>query len=225
MQVSENRGLAAVPQGTAGAHASTPPQELVAFEGYLIDRRRWLVTHGGEPIPLKRKAFDLLLYFLDHRDEVVDKDSLMRALWGNLIVEESNVTQQIFLLRKALSKHESGIKIIETIPGRGYRFVPTLDFPTREPAASAVFLRAQSSRVTMTISEESEDDPKPTVAAQPWSGNPRWTGLVALSCVFFALGGYGLRYWQDRGIPMNKIFAALQEPGDGQTPSIRGAHR
>jgi DNA-binding winged helix-turn-helix (wHTH) protein len=144
MHLSGNKGLAAAAHDTTHSHTATPLHELVAFEGYLVDRRRWLITHGGEPIPLKRKAFDLLLYFLDHRDEAVDKDSLMRALWGNLIVEESNVTQQIFLLRKALSRHESAMKIIETIPGRGYRFVPTLAFPTREPATSAVFLRAQS---------------------------------------------------------------------------------
>jgi DNA-binding winged helix-turn-helix (wHTH) protein len=207
MHLSGNKGLAAAAHDTTHSHTATPLHELVAFEGYLVDRRRWLITHGGEPIPLKRKAFDLLLYFLDHRDEAVDKDSLMRALWGNLIVEESNVTQQIFLLRKALSRHESAMKIIETIPGRGYRFVPTLAFPTREPATSAVFLRAQSSRVTMTISEESEDEAKPAAPVPRGSTNRRLSGFVAVSCALFALGGYGLRYWQERGVPMTKIFA------------------
>ena len=62
---------------------------------------------------MQRKAFDLLLYLLDRRDQVVTKETLMQALWSNLVVEESNVTQQIFLLRKALSKHASGLKIIE----------------------------------------------------------------------------------------------------------------
>ncbi len=214
MQVSENRVLTAVPAGTAGSH-TTPPHELMAFEGYLIDRRRWLVTYGGEPIPLKRKAFDLLLYFLDHRDEVIDKDTLMRALWGQLIVEESNVTQQIFLLRKALSKHQSGMKIIETIPGRGYRFVPSLEFPTRQPPPSGIFFSAQSSRVTMTISEESEDEVKPAEPPQSWSKKRGWYGFAALSCVFFALGGYGLRYWQDCGVTMNKLVAALQDSAAG----------
>jgi hypothetical protein len=139
----------------------------------------------------------------------------MRALWGHLIVEESNVTQQMFLLRKALSRHASGIKIIETLPGRGYRFVPSVEYPAREPAASGIVLRAQSSRVTMTISEESEDEPAPTAPVQPWHTNRRWTGAVMLSCAFFALGGYGLRYWQDRGIPMDKIFAGLQDSAAG----------
>jgi DNA-binding winged helix-turn-helix (wHTH) protein len=226
MHSSETRGLTVAPQGAAGSNTSTPPHELAAFEGYLIDRRRWLVTHRGEPIPLKRKAFDMLLYFLDHPDEVVDKETLMRALWGNLIVEESNITQQIFLLRKALCKHASGIKIIETIPGRGYRFVPSLEFPSREPAVSGVFLRAHSSRVTMTISEESEDEPKPPVeVVQSNSRNRRWDGFLAVYCAVFALGGYGLRYWQDRGGPTTKIFAAMQDSAEGERPPARDARR
>jgi DNA-binding winged helix-turn-helix (wHTH) protein len=156
------------------------PGDLAAFEGYVVDRRRWLITHGGEAIPLKRKAFNLLLYLLDHRDQVVHRDTLIDALWGDLIVEEGNVTQQIFLLRKALSRHQSGIKIIETVPGRGYRFVPPLEYPPLHPAVRHT--------------------------------SQRRAGFVAVACALFALGGYGLRCWQEYGgLPMHKVFAALQE--------------
>jgi DNA-binding winged helix-turn-helix (wHTH) protein len=168
------------------------PGNLAVFEGYVVDRRRWLITHGGEAIPLKRKAFNLLLYLLDHRDQVVHRDTLIEALWGNLIVEEGNVTQQVFLLRKALSKHASGIKIIETIPGRGYRFVPPLEYP----------------------SSQSEEEPQHPRVVHPAvrHTSQRRAGFVAVACALFALGGYGLRCWQEYGgLPTHKIFAALQE--------------
>jgi DNA-binding winged helix-turn-helix (wHTH) protein len=225
MQSSGNRELATAAQRTADPRR--PPHEFAAFEGYLVDRRRWLITHDGDPIPLKRKAFDLLLYLLDHRDEVVDKDTLMRAVWGNLIVEESNVTQQVFLLRKALSRHESGMKIIETVPGRGYRFVPSLDFPSQEPGASQIYLRAHSSRVTMTISEESEDEPGPAVVVEPAirSTSRHGTGLIAAACALFALGGYGLRCWQEQSAPIFKAFATLQGAGERETPPMRADGR
>jgi DNA-binding winged helix-turn-helix (wHTH) protein len=191
MQLSEDR--------MQSAHTATMPQGLLTFEGYLIDRRRWHITYRGELIPLQRKAFDLLLYLLDRRDQVVTKETLMGALWSNLIVEESNVTQQIFLLRRALSKHASGTKIIETVPGRGYRFVPTLDYPHQETAPSGILLHAHTSRVTMTISEEAEDESSSAMVVQPVPppSERRWSRLLAVCCALFALGGYGLRCWQE----------------------------
>jgi Tol biopolymer transport system component/DNA-binding winged helix-turn-helix (wHTH) protein len=97
-------------------------KELTRFEDYVIDRSRWTLKWREEPIALSRKSFDLLLFLIDHRDQVLNKEELLQAVWPDQFVEESNLTQQIFLLRKALSRHESGVKIIETIPGRGYRF-------------------------------------------------------------------------------------------------------
>jgi DNA-binding winged helix-turn-helix (wHTH) protein len=91
---------------------------LVKFENYEIDRARWQLSWNSEPVPLTRKTFDLLMYLVDHADRVVGKDELLEALWPGSFVEESNLSQQIFLLRKALSRHESGAKIIETVPGK-----------------------------------------------------------------------------------------------------------
>jgi DNA-binding winged helix-turn-helix (wHTH) protein len=64
---------------------------------------------------LNRKSFDMLLFLIDHRNRVASKDGLLQALWPDQFVEESNLTQQVFFLRKALSRHESGAKIIKTI--------------------------------------------------------------------------------------------------------------
>jgi DNA-binding winged helix-turn-helix (wHTH) protein len=199
MQLSGIQAPGAISDRTESVHAATLPHRLLAFEGYLIDRRRWLISHGGELIPLQRKAFDLLLYLLDRRDQVVAKETLMGALWSNLVVEESNVTQQIFLLRKALSRHRSGTRIIETIPGRGYRFVPSLEYPHPETAASGVFLHAHTSRMTIAVGEESEHESPPAMVIRGVAPptKQRWSGFLAVSCALFALGGYGLRCWQE----------------------------
>jgi DNA-binding winged helix-turn-helix (wHTH) protein len=104
---------------------------LIRFESYVIDRRAWTLHWRGEPIALNRKSFDLLLYLIDHRDRVASKDELLQSLWPDQFVEESNLAQHVFLLRKALSRHDSGRKIIETIPGRGYRFTAALEIEQR----------------------------------------------------------------------------------------------
>ena len=56
----------------------------------------------------------------------MDKGELMRAVWPDVFVEEGNLSQYVFLLRKVLGTRPEGGTYIETIPRRGYRFVPTV---------------------------------------------------------------------------------------------------
>ena len=71
--------------------------DFVKFGEYEVDRARWQLSWRGELLPLNRKKFDLLLYLVDHAGRVVGKDELLRALWQESFVEESNLTQQIIL--------------------------------------------------------------------------------------------------------------------------------
>lgn len=125
--------------------------DLVRFEEYEIDRACWQMSWRGEAISLNRKTFDLLLYLVDRRDRVVSKDELLKALWPDQFVEESNLTQHVFLLRKALSRHESGAKVIETVPGRGYRFTAPVDAP---PVARQMTIGVTESITRIKIEEE-----------------------------------------------------------------------
>ncbi len=103
------------------------------FCGYVVDRLRWELRWQGRPIKFCRKSFDLLLYLIDHPDRVVGKTELLDELWPGQVVEESNLSQHVFLIRKALALHESGATIIETVIGRGYRFSPELEPVPSDP--------------------------------------------------------------------------------------------
>ncbi|HEY6330711.1 MAG TPA: winged helix-turn-helix domain-containing protein, partial [Blastocatellia bacterium] len=72
------------------------------------------------------KAFETLLVLIQHNEAVVSKEDLMRSLWPDSFVEESNLSQNIFLLRKALGETAQDHRYIITIPGRGYRFAETV---------------------------------------------------------------------------------------------------
>jgi Tol biopolymer transport system component/DNA-binding winged helix-turn-helix (wHTH) protein len=132
--------------------------DLIRFEGYVIDRRGWILRWEDEPLALNRKSFDLLVYLIDHRDRVSSKDELLAAIWPEHFVEESNLTQQIFLLRKTLSRHPSGRKIIETVPGRGYRFTAPVEIERRlslgERSQQQIVLNASESITRITLEEE-----------------------------------------------------------------------
>lgn len=72
---------------------------------------------------LPPRAFDTLLALVGNEGRLLEKEALMRAVWGETVVEENNLTQVIYLLRKTLRDGDGGIRYIETVPKRGYRFV------------------------------------------------------------------------------------------------------
>ena len=85
--------------------------------------KRLLVSRDGEAIPLTPKAFDTLLYLVEHPGTVLDKDELMQAIWPHTVVEENNLNQSISSLRRALGESRGENRYITTVPGRGYCFV------------------------------------------------------------------------------------------------------
>src|SRR5215471_4162195 len=91
---------------------------------FLPNKR--LLLRDGASTPLTPKAFDTLTFLIENRDRVVPKDELLRHVWPDVTVEEGNLTQQIFLLRKALEDSSDGQQYIATIPRVGYRFVGTI---------------------------------------------------------------------------------------------------
>ncbi len=97
-------------------------KHLYEFGPYRIDPGKRLLLRGDETVPLPGKVFDILLVLVQQGQEVVSKDDLMKTVWPDSFVEESNLSQNIFLLRKALGETAQDHRYIVTVPGRGYRF-------------------------------------------------------------------------------------------------------
>jgi len=93
------------------------------FAPFRLDPERRALTRGGSEITLSRKAFDTLLVLLEEQGNVVAKDVLMKRVWPDSFVEENSLNQSISALRKALGDQAGVPKYIETVSGRGYRFV------------------------------------------------------------------------------------------------------
>ena len=94
-----------------------------AFEQYRLDVAQRVLTREGQSIPLTPKATDVLLLLLQNAGQLIEKDELINQVWPDAFVEEANLTQNIFQLRRALKDDGSGPKYIETVARRGYRFV------------------------------------------------------------------------------------------------------
>jgi adenylate cyclase len=78
------------------------------------------------PVAIGARARDLLSLLVRRNGEVLPRDEIMQAVWPGVAVEESNLTVQIAALRRALDQAHAGPSCIQTISGRGYRFLPVV---------------------------------------------------------------------------------------------------
>jgi len=122
---------------------SNSSKTIYEFGPFRIDMERYLLLRGDEPIPLSPKVFETLLFLVENRGHVGKKDEIINGVWPDTFVEESNLAQNIFLLRKALGEEKNEHRYIVTIPGVGYRFVaPVREFDgtnaSQEPEATGV---------------------------------------------------------------------------------------
>jgi DNA-binding winged helix-turn-helix (wHTH) protein len=93
------------------------------FGPFRLDARERVLLRDDRLVPLPPKALSTLLVLVRHTGHVLEKDFLLAEVWPDEIVEEGNLAQQIFLLRKALGETKGKHTYIETIPRRGYRFL------------------------------------------------------------------------------------------------------
>jgi DNA-binding winged helix-turn-helix (wHTH) protein/tetratricopeptide (TPR) repeat protein len=96
---------------------------LYHFGPFCLDAGERVLLRDGRLVPLPAKALSTLLTLVANRGQLVEKDVLIQRVWPDEFVEEGNLAQHIFMLRKALGETVENAKYIETVPRRGYRFV------------------------------------------------------------------------------------------------------
>lgn len=93
------------------------------FGPYQLRPMERLLLRDGQPVILTPKVFDTLLFFVENNGRLLKKDELLDKLWADSIVEEGNLTQNIFMLRKILGENPRDHQYLVTIPLQGYKFV------------------------------------------------------------------------------------------------------
>jgi TolB-like protein/Tfp pilus assembly protein PilF len=139
------------------------------FGPFRLDLKQRLLLHEGRPVSLAPKVFETLLLLVERGGSVIGKSEMMSELWPDRYVEEANLTQNIFTLRKALGESESKDQYIETVPKRGYRFV----MPVKEVRQEIDDSAPEAAREAR--SEERQDEKNILLAVLPLlnsSGDP-----------------------------------------------------
>jgi TolB-like protein/Tfp pilus assembly protein PilF len=103
--------------------------EIFMFEGFRLDRRGLFRRDEGgvfAPVAIGSRGLDVLRVLITAGGGLVSKDEIMAAVWPGTVVEENNLTVQIAALRRMLDRGRAEGSCIQTVAGRGYRFVATV---------------------------------------------------------------------------------------------------
>ncbi|HLE63222.1 MAG TPA: winged helix-turn-helix domain-containing protein [Pyrinomonadaceae bacterium] len=107
----------------APVHSPKARAQGYEFGNFRLDLIERCLLRDGKPVPLPAKVFETLRVLVEHGGRLATKERMMEEVWAGTFVEDSNLSQNIFTLRKLLGEGEGGQQFIETVPRRGYRFV------------------------------------------------------------------------------------------------------
>jgi DNA-binding winged helix-turn-helix (wHTH) protein len=169
---------------------ATEPRILYEFGPFRMDPDRQVLLRENVPVPVTPKAFETLLALVRRSRDVVSKEELLKEVWPDSFVEESNLSQSIFLLRKALGDTPENRQYIVTLPGRGYRFAAQVRTVTEQGEA----LVAQARTRTQIVIEENEAAPGEVRKLLPIPLKPGRKFLLPVGAVvlLLALGAFFL---------------------------------
>ncbi|MBC7909768.1 MAG: alpha/beta fold hydrolase, partial [Pyrinomonadaceae bacterium] len=130
---------------------------LYEFGAFRVDTAERLLFCGEDPVSLTPKVFDTLLLLVENCGHVLGKEELMQKVWPDSFVEENNLAQNISILRKVLGEGAEGLKFIETVPKRGYRFVAQVRETGGEPETNIIV--RERARARVVIEEDDDEEP------------------------------------------------------------------
>jgi TolB-like protein/DNA-binding winged helix-turn-helix (wHTH) protein/Tfp pilus assembly protein PilF len=185
---SLQRRLKATSKGSQTAVMNAELKQSYEFGPFRLHPENRIFLRGSQPIPLTPKVFDTLLLLVERNGRLVPKNELMTTIWPDSFVEESNLTQTIFMLRKALGETASDQRYIVTVAGRGYRFAGPVK---RVPG------NAQSAPELTAVSPQPEVLP----ATAATISSRQWPVLVGIAVILVAAAGAYFQWLHAHALP------------------------
>ncbi len=180
---------------------SRPISTFRAFDEFRLDVETKVLWHRGEMVDIPVRAVELLIALSEQPGEVIKRDELLDAVWGEAFVEEVNLSRNVYLLRKTL-KGLSGRDFIKTLPRRGYRFEAEVEEFVEQDELT---IERSSFSKTVIELQESANSLRPSLLYR------RRTGvLVGLGILIFSLSAFSVwRFSGDRGGNRIRTLAVL----------------
>ncbi len=178
-------------------------RQVQEFGHYTLTLHPLRLLRGSEPLKLTQRKLETLALLVCARGETVSKEAFFEKVWGGSSVEDGNLTQTVFLLRKTLGKLPGGGEYIETMPRQGYRLAPE--------AFDRTLFRVGLRRVE---SAAQIDEPEPAAAPIP-SGKPANTlrrRLLWSVAALFAVAALASLSWLTLAVTASARRSATMQP-------------
>ncbi len=181
---------------------------IYEFGEFRLDAksRRLCLRETGELVPLQPKAFELLLFLIESEGRILAKNEILEAVWAESFVEEANLSQTVFVLRKALNEDRKNPRFIVTVPNRGYRFIGKVEIiaETIELKDAEFQISDSKFQISESKSEQIEREGQRT-KDKGQRTNPAKYVLIAIPLIL--LFGFGIYYfWRDKNpTPISEI--------------------
>jgi Tol biopolymer transport system component/DNA-binding winged helix-turn-helix (wHTH) protein len=203
-------------------HSEQQNNQCYEFGPFRLATAEHRLYRNGEIVMLPPKEFDLLLLLVQNPGQVMNRESLIKSLWPNTVVEEANLNVHISALRKVLAESTGEQHYIETIPRLGYRFIA----PVTEVNGTATI--SSASQVLVENGAGSLNQNAVTAvnnhAAADWSSRHRWAAIPLWLLAIGLLGIPAFLYFKPvrstgAGAPIN-VVPLTTYPGRESQPAF-----
>ena len=111
------------------------PDKKIRFDEFELDYARFQLSGAGKPIRLEGLPLQLLMFLVDKRGQLVTREDISAALWSKdvFVDVEQGINTAIRKVRRALADEAGEPRYLQTVVGKGYRFVA----PNAEEISSA----------------------------------------------------------------------------------------
>ena len=191
---------------------------LYSFGSYIFDAERMVLSSNGRIVSIPPKALKTLLTLVERPGIIVSKQELMEEVWPDSFVEEGNLTQNIFLLRRELGRTVEDEDYIQTLPKRGYRITVPVQI---------ISPKSQEGQAPKTVSRvEAETDPnhRVTTALSRRGEVPRSFRMLfgAFAIVALMTLTCGIEWWRE--IPRWPVASGFRQiTNDGAIKRLQAA--
>src|SRR5687768_16965054 len=175
------------------------------FANFRLDHSQKVLLRDGKPVPLTPKVFDTLEILLENTGQLLEKDELMQKIWQDSFVEESNLTSNIKMLRKALGDDAAKPRFIETVQRRGYRFIAEVRETFSENASNNGAARAFFQSLERSLADSS-----------------RFKKFLLPAAVILIIGAIAIGSWYERNKNLEADTPVLSAPFASEKLSTNG---
>lgn len=165
-------------------------QQSYEFGDFRLNAGERQLLRRGKPVPLNAKTFEMLLALVENHGRLLTKEDLFSLVWSDQFVEESNLTVNMSAIRKALGERAKNPHYIQTVSGKGYRFVADV----RELGWSDEEIVIESETLSrLTVEHEEIENENDTAFLSGIRGNkrtPLYIGSLLALAAMFVIGGY-----------------------------------